>query len=144
MKSFFPTFLAVVIPLLVFALPSFGQGGSAKAVNESALTVKVTEKENGKPVLMATVYIVPVGDTVATAFTFSNKKGIASFSSFPAGKYTVNVQLLGFKPYKQDLLFEARRHINLSVELEEDAQLLDGASITAMGDLVTVKGDTLI
>lgn len=143
MKTLQPIF-TVVIALLVTALPSFGQAGKPAAANESALTVKVTEKENGKPVLMATVYIVPVGDTVATAFTFSDKKGIASFSSFPAGKYTVNVQLLGFKPYKQDLLFEARRHINLSVELEEDAQLLDGASITAMGDLVTVKGDTLI
>ena len=136
------SFFTIAIALFITAFPSFGQG--ANAVNESALTVKVTEKSNGKPVQMATVYIVPAGDTVAAAFTLTDKKGSASISSFPAGKYSVNVQLLGFKPYKKDLLFEARRLVSLTVELEEDAQLLDGAIVTAMGDLVTVKGDTLI
>lgn len=138
------SFFTIVIALFVTVFPSFGQDGGPKAMNESALTVKVTEKSNGKPVLMATVYIVPAGDTAVTAFSLTNKKGIASFSGFPAGEYSVNVQLLGFKPYKQDFLFKARHMVPLSVELEEDAQLLDGAIITAMGDLVTVKGDTLI
>lgn len=32
----------------------------------------------------------------------------------------------------------------LSVALEEDLEELEGASITEMGDLVTMKGDTLI
>ena len=71
----------------------------------SAVNVTVTEAGNGEPVQMATVYIVPAGDTLVTAFTFTDKRGIASLKGFPAGKYTVNVQLLGFKPYAEEFTF---------------------------------------
>ena len=136
--------IAVFIAVFVAAIPSFGQKRYAKNEHKTALTIKVTEKGSGKPVQMATVYIVPAGDTLATAFTFTNKKGVASLSDYPPGKYMVNVQILGFKAYKEAVLLEARRLWTLFVELEEDIEELEGARVTAMGDLVTVKGDTLI
>lgn len=85
--------------LLCFCCTSAHAQGVSDNMPKSALNVIVTEAENGNPVQMATVYIVPAGDTLATAFTFTDKRGIASLKDFPAGKYTVNVQLLGFKPY---------------------------------------------
>lgn len=110
----------------------------------SALNVIVTEAGTGEPLQMATVYIVPAGDTIVTAFTFSDKKGIASLKDFPAGKYVVNVQSLGFKPYAQEFTFEPQILRTVPVALAENIEELKGASITEMGDLVTVKGDTLI
>ena len=74
----------------------YGQKGT-DAPAMSGLTVTVTEAGSGKPVQMATVYLVQPGDTLATTFTFTDKRGAASLKNFAAGKYVVNVQLLGFK-----------------------------------------------
>lgn len=123
--------------------PAHAQGVSDNTP-KSALNVIVTEAGNGKPVQMATVYIVPAGDTLATAFTFTDKRGVASLKDFPAGKYTVNVQLLGFKPYAKEYTFEPQIFRTIPVSLEENVEELQGASITEMGDLVTMNGDTLI
>ena len=122
---------------------SYGQG-NADARSKAGLTVTVSEKGSNAPVQMATVYIVPVGDTVATAFTFTDKKGIATIKDITSGKYNVNVQLLGFKPYAEEHQLKPLTFERISVVLEEDMQELEGACVTEMGDLVTVKGDTLI
>ena len=125
------------------SLLSYGQG-NAGVRSMAGLTVTVSEKGNNAPVQMATVYIVPAGDTVATAFTFSDKKGIATIKDIPSGRYNVNVQLLGFKPYMEEHMLKPLTIESISVALEEDVQELSGAIVTEMGDLVTVKGDTLI
>ena len=121
---------------------AYGQAAGPREV--SALNLIVTEAGNGEPVQMATVYIVPAGDTLVTAFTFTDRRGIASLKDFPAGKYVVNVQLLGFKPYAEEFTFEPLIFRTIPVKLEENIEELEGAGITEMGDLVTVKGDTLI
>ena len=136
-----------LLPVLVFLLclgSAIVYGQEADTKKMSALNVIVTEADSGEPVQMATVYIVPAGDTLVTAFTFTDKKGIASLKDFPAGKYIVNVQLLGFKPYAQEFTCEPQIVRTIPVALEENIEELEGASITEMGDLVTVKGDTLI
>lgn len=129
--------------LCLLWLPSYGQDGDGP-VEKSAFNITVTEAGSGAPVQMATVYIVPAGDTLAAAFSFTDKKGTALLKDFAAGKYVVNVQILGFKPYAEEMEFKPKVVHNLSVSLEEDYEELKGASITEMGDLVTMRGDTLI
>ena len=133
----FICFLCIGVPL------SYGQKNTG-IQPMTGLTVTVSEKGNKAPVRMATVYIVPAGDTVASAFTFTDKKGIATLKDVPSGKYNVNVQLLGFKPYMKEHILKPLTLERISVVLEEDVQELEGACVTEMGDLVTVKGDTLI
>lgn len=123
---------------------ALGQTAGTSDTNQAGLNVKVTERGNDLPVQMATVYIVPQGDTVAVAFAFTDKKGSAQLFPVPAGRYALNVQMLGYKPHKEEVLLEARRMSSVSVSLEEDIRELEGATITAMGDLVTTKGDTLV
>lgn len=127
---------------------SLGQGiagaQSMSMQSMSILEVRVSEKGNRAPVQMATVYLVPVGDTVATAFTLTDKRGAATLKYVVPGKYNVNVQMLGFKPYVQEHTLRPMVLECISVALEEDVKELEGASVTEMGDLVTVKGDTLI
>ena len=109
----------------------------------AAVEVKVSDAASGEPLEMATVYLVPAGDTTVTAFGFTDKKGIALLNTFAAGKYIVNVQSLGFKSYAKEASFQPRNIKQISIALKEDPEMLKGASVTAMGDLVTVKGDTL-
>lgn len=119
-------------------------GQTTELKENSALTVMVTGAGNGEPVEMATVYIIPIGDTIVKAFTFSDRKGHAHLKDFAAGRYIVNVQLLGFRPYSEEHEFPPHTFRTISVALKENIEELKGAGITEMGDLVTVKGDTLI
>lgn len=137
-------FLTVLLCLCLTIDVALGQTAGSANTNQAGLNVKVTEARNDLPVQMAIVYIVPQGDTVAVAFAFTDKKGSAQLLPVPAGRYALNVQMLGYKPNKEEVLLEARRMSSVSVCLEEDIRELEGATITAMGDLVTAKGDTLI
>ena len=134
--------LLFILCTLLGISSAFGQ--SAKdATNMAAVEVKVSDAASGEPLEMATVYLVPAGDTTVTAFGFTDKKGIALLNTFAAGKYIVNVQSLGFKSYAKEASFQPRNIKQISIALKEDPEMLKGASVTAMGDLVTVKGDTL-
>ena len=112
--------------------------------DKTSLSVTVTEAGTENPIEMATVYIIPVGDTLVTSFGFTDKRGVALLKFFDPGKYNVNVQILGFKPYTKEMEFYPRILGRVEVKLEEDLEGLEGAKITEMGDLVTMKGDTLI
>ena len=112
--------------------------------DKTSLSVTVTEAGTENPIEMATVYIIPVGDTLVTSFGFTDKRGVALLKFFDPGKYNVNVQILGFKPYTKVMEFYPRILGRVEVKLEEDLEGLEGAKITEMGDLVTMKGDTLI
>ena len=98
---------------------ALGQTAGTADTNQAGLSVKVTETGNDLPVQMATVYIVPQGDTVAVAFAFTDKKGLAQLFPVPAGRYALNVQMLGYKPHKEEVLLEARKMPSASVRLEE-------------------------
>ena len=70
---------------------ALGQTAGTADTNQAGLSVKVTETGNDLPVQMATVYIVPQGDTVAVAFAFTDKKGLAQRFPVPAGRYALIV-----------------------------------------------------
>ena len=137
-------FWTALLCLCMTMYMALGQSAGIANTNQAGLNVRVTETGNDLPVQMATVYIVPQGDTVAVAFALTDKKGLAQLFPVPAGRYALNVQMLGYKLYKEEVLLEARKMSSVSVSLEEDVRELEGASITAMGDLVSTKGDTLI
>ena len=137
-------FLTVILCIFLTMDLAIGQTTGTANTNQAGINVNVTETGNDLPIQMATVYIVPQGDTVAVAFAFTDKEGLAQMFPVPTGRYTLNVQMLGYKPYKKEVLLEARKMSYVSVRLEEDIKVLEGATITAMGDLVTTKGDTLI
>ena len=139
MKKFFPA----LILLFLWIIPSYGQVTSGN-IEMSALNVLVLDAGNKEPLQMATVYIMPAGDTTVTSFSFTDKHGRAILKDFAAGNYVVNVQMLGFKPYAEEMTLKPRIVGSVTVRLEEDLEELEGATITEMGDMVTMKGDTLI
>lgn len=90
--------------------------------DKTSLSVTVTEAGTENPIEMATVYIIPVGDTLVTSFGFTDKRGVALLKFFDPGKYNVNVQILGFKPYTKEMEFNPRILGRVEVKLEEDLE----------------------
>lgn len=62
----------------------------------------------------------------------------------PQGKYELNVEMLGFKPFRKEFRINGWEMDLGNIELEEDAEFIAAARVTALADPITIDKDTLI
>lgn len=107
------------------------------------LKLILQDSKTKEPISYATVYLIPQGDTTITNFAISDAEGKVEMDEIIGGKYEVNAEMIGYKPYVKvhDLRGWSN---NLGViSLEEDPEYIDAATITALANPVTIKKDTL-
>ena len=107
------------------------------------VTLSVADSLSGESVPFASVYLKPVKDTIITNFTLSDSKGEAVLDRVVRGEYSLNVEMLGYKPYRKVMYFTGPRNLG-KILLQEDQQVLEAAKVTAAVAPIDVKGDTLI
>jgi len=123
--------LAVIATLLV--------AGTVFAQNFK-LTLKLEDASTGDPVGFATVSVTPEKGQVKYALT--DHEGNAVLEKVHPGKYTLRAELLGYKNHEQSI--EVKSNMNLGVvKMEVDRQTLDAASVTATGNPIIIKKDTI-
>ena len=105
-------------------------------------TVRKAGTKEGIP--YASAYIIPVKDTIVTHFALSDKDGFVTLSDVPQGKVELNVEMLGYKPFRKEYSINGWEMSLGTVFLEEDAEFLDAARVTATVDPITIDKDTLI
>lgn len=106
--------------------------------------VTVKDKTNGESMPWTSCYLIPVGDTTITHFTITANDGTATFGEVPVGKYTVNVEMMGYLPYRKDHDFSREYgEVDIEVALEADAEYLEAATVSAVGNAITIKKDTI-
>ena len=109
--------------------------------------VKLTLKDSksSDPIPWASVYLIPAGDTTITHFALSDDKGDVLLKEVPVGKYELNAEIIGYTPHKK--VYTIKAHWNAYdlgiIKMDENAEFLDAASISAIGNPVTVKKDTI-
>ena len=109
--------------------------------------VKLTLKDSksSKPISWASVYLIPAGDTTITHFALSDEKGDVLLKEVPVGKYELNAEIIGYNPHKK--VYTIKAHWNAYdlgiIKMDENAEFLDAAAISAIGNPVTVKKDTI-
>ena len=109
--------------------------------------VKLTLKDSksSKPISWASVYLVPAGDTTITHFALSDERGDVLLKEVPVGKYELNAEIIGYNPHKK--VYTIKSHWDAYdlgiIKMDENAELLDAASVSAIGNPVTVKKDTI-
>ena len=109
--------------------------------------VKLTLKDSksSKPISWASVYLIPAGDTTITHFALSDDKGDVLLKEVPVGKYELNAEIIGYNPHKK--VYTIKSHWDAYdlgiIKMDENAEFLDAASISAIGNPVTVKKDTI-
>jgi len=118
----------------------FSQFEKTQNVKLKMLLQNASSKE---PVSYATVYIIPQGDTTITGFALSDEKGKAEIKDILPGKYEVNAEMIGYKPYKK--IHDLKGwEVDLGViDMEENPEYIDAASITALANPVVIKKDTV-
>ena len=107
------------------------------------IMLSVADSLSGEPVSFASVYLKPVKDTIITNFTLSDAKGKAILDRVVRGEYNLNVEMMGYKPYRKKFYFTEIKNLG-KILLQEDAKVLDAAKVTAAVAPIQINGDTVV
>lgn len=129
----FSRFLTVFLCLLAFAFRASAQN-SIKAV--------LVDSTNGDPVSFATVSLTKQGETKPAKYILSTENGEVSLTGIRKGNYTVKAEILGYVTYSRELTVSGSVDLG-KIELKPDTQQLEAATVSAAGNPIIVKKDTI-
>ena len=138
----------LVFLFMLMLLPAVAQDfEQLQRMRTLKVRMELQDSKTDAPIPYATVYLIPQGDTTITHFAISDDKGIAVLEDVVQRKYDLHAELIGYKPFVKtyDLKitgFENDRNLGV-IKLEEDAKLLEAASVSAIGNPVVIKKDTV-
>lgn len=135
-KSKIVTIVAAFFAMLFFASNAFAQGR-----NNVSLTL--IDSSTGEPVPFATVSITKKGATSALKYALTGTDGKAVLEKIQAGEYTVKGEMMGYVANSTDIKVEGKDIDLGQFKLEPDREVLDAASVSAVGNPITVKKDTI-
>lgn len=142
--------LLTILCALCWLIPANAQfiPGGIFDKNQGSVLVKVLEQGSDKPVPYASAYLTAKNDTLITNFTLTDTAGVARIQKVTRGTYMLTVEMLGYKTYSKEHYFSfswERDSIDLgTVFLAENAEVLDAAHVTAIGNPIEVRQDTII
>lgn len=114
---------------------------NAQAQNYS-LKIKLVDSSNGEAVGYATVAVTPDGKTDVLKFAQSDGEGKAEIKGIPAGKYKVEAILMGYDNYEEVVTISKNTDLGTK-QMKVQANFLEGATVTSVGNPITVKKDTI-
>ena len=109
---------------------------------QNKITAVLLDSSNGDAVPFATVSLTREGANKPDYYNLSTDTGDVTIAKVKRGTYTFRAELLGYKTWEKTIKVEA--DVNLGkVNMEPDKQMLDAASVSAVGNPIVVKKDTL-
>lgn len=106
------------------------------------LKVVVLDKESAEPLSYVTVTLTREGEQLPFLSTQSDNNGAAVFAKLSRGSYILGTVMMGYKDCQVKLKLEKSSDLG-EIRLETDARALDAASISAVGNPIVVKKDTV-
>ncbi len=149
MRHFFPLVLALLTGLFLThtAAAQFIPSGLFEN-NQGILIIRALEEGTDKPIPYASAYLTAKNDTLITNFTLTDTTGVAHITKVSRGTYVLTIEMLGYKTYNKEHYISFgwdKDSIDLgTVRLAEDTQLLDAAHVSAIGNPIEIKQDTII
>ncbi|MBQ0127930.1 MAG: outer membrane beta-barrel protein [Bacteroidales bacterium] len=142
MKRLAISFVSLLMPLLSGAQMYVDFDMLSKNSN-THLRMVLQDSKTKEPISYATVYLIPQGDTTITNFALSDEKGRVDMDEIISGKYEVNAEMIGYKPYVKVHDLSGWNNDLGAIDMEEDPEYIDAATITALANPVTIKRDTI-
>ena len=131
---FFLRFFLGVASILI-GLTSYAQG-------TFTVKLKLVDAKTSEPVSFATASLTVKGTTSAVKYVLTNSEGVASLTKVKKDTYILKAELMGYKTYEQEILVD--KNIDLAeIKMKEDVEVLDAASVSAVGNPIVVKKDTI-
>src|SRR5436190_318430 len=128
--------------LLLFVLSSLLAGVAPAFAQRTTASVRGTVTDPSKAVVPGATVTVTNRDTGLTRTTTTNAEGVYSVSELPVGRYTVSVELQGFKTAtRTDIVLNVADDLKIDFELSAGA-LSETVSVSAESTPVkTLGGD---
>ena len=105
------------------------------------VTVKLEDASNGEPVGFATVSLTPAKGNTKYSLTDNEGKGV--IEKVKAGTYSFKAEIMGYKTFEKTVEVD-KEHVDLgTIKMELDQKVLDAASVTATGNPIIIKKDTV-
>ena len=117
-------------------------GFSAFAQNSFSVSLRLVDEKTDDPVGFATVSLTVKGEKTAAKYVLTDSEGAATVAKVKKGTYTLKAEMLGYKLHTQDITVEKNLDLG-AIKMKEDAKVLDAASVSAVGNPIIVKKDTI-
>ncbi len=127
--------VATLVLLLFPSLLSAQRGGFS-------VKVTLTDAESGAGVEFATVSLTADGSDQAYKYALTNEKGFAEIKGVRPGKYLIKGELMGYVPYQDSINVDNNLDMGKK-KMEVDVHLLEGATVTDLGNPIVIKKDTI-
>ena len=123
------TFVAVLFSHLALAQPF-------------SVKLKLVEEKTSEPVQFATVSVTPAGTTKALRYALTDDKGKATVTRVGKGAYVIKAEIMGYKNYELQIV--VTKDVDLgTVKMAEDVQALEASKVSAVGNPILIKKDTI-
>ena len=126
---------ALVCAALVLSLSAYAQ-------NSFTVKVKLTDENSGAPVSFATASLTVKGEKSPTKYVLSDSEGTVALEKVRKGTYVFKAELMGYKPYQKEITVEKSMDLG-TVKMSEDAEVLNAANVSAVGNPIIIKKDTI-
>lgn len=126
----------VVVVTLLFA------GLNAYAQNSFPVSLKLVDEKTDAPVGFATVSLTVAGEDAAAKYVLTDSEGVAEIAKVKKGTYVLKAEFMGYVTHEQEITVEAAVDLG-TIKMKEDVEVLDAASVSAVGNPIVVKKDTI-
>ncbi|MCQ2140710.1 MAG: outer membrane beta-barrel protein [Bacteroidales bacterium] len=108
----------------------------------AVVSVQLIDASNDEPVGFATVSLTPKGAAKPSKYGLTDDQGKGKLEGVRPGNYTFKAEIMGYKPFEK--VVDVKENIDLGkVKLSLDQKVLDAASVSAVGNPIVVKKDTI-
>ncbi len=129
------TRLSSVLVFMIISLAASAQG-------IYSVKLKLVDAKSAAPVSFATVSVASKGENTPLKYVLTDSDGLATIVKLKKGTYVLKAELMGYKAHTREISVE--RNMNLGeIRMEEDAEVLDAAKVTDVGNPIVVKKDTI-
>lgn len=115
---------------------------SAASYAQNVVTATLQDASNGEPIGFATVSLTKKGATKPAKYTLSAEDGKVSIDGVRAGTYTFKAEMMGYHPFSKEITMPQGNDLGV-IKLKTDTQQLDAASVSAVGNPIVIKKDTI-
>lgn len=127
--------MAVLFCCLIFSFSAYAQ-------NQFSVKLRLVDAKTSEPVGFATASLTVKNAKTASKFAMTDEKGYADITKVAKGTYIVKAELMGYLTFEKEILVD--KNIDLGdIKMAEDVKVLDAASVSAVGNPIIVKKDTV-
>lgn len=128
--------------VLLFICVSTLCATSVSAQVTYSVRARLVDDKTGAPVAFATASLTPEGAKAALKYALTDDKGAVNITKVTKGKYVFKAEIMGYKIIERKI--DVVKSLNLGeLRMVEDAEVLDAAKVSAVGNPIVVKKDTI-